>query len=89
MANYVNFNETTIRYTDDENIVRYIPKSLGNVDYEIFLTHETTDEDIKAQTKFDAEQIVLEQELQNNLLAKQNVLEKLGLTADEAATLLG
>ena len=89
MANYVNFNETTIRHTDDENIVRYIPKSLGNVDYEIFLTHETTAEDIEAQTKFDAEQILLEQELQNNLLAKQNVLEKLGLTADEAATLLG
>jgi hypothetical protein len=88
MANYVNFNETTIRHTDDEGVVRYIPKSLGNVDYETFLTHETTAEDTQAQAEFDAQQIALAQESQNNDLAKQAVLEKLGLNAEEVALLL-
>jgi hypothetical protein len=88
MANYVNFNETTIRHTDDENLIRYIPKSLGNVDYEMFLTHETTAEDTQAQAEFDAEQIALAQESQNNESAKQAVLAKLGLTDAEMAALL-
>ena len=56
MANYVDFNEKTIRFTNDENVVFYIPKTLGNVDYEKFLLHEKTEEDIQAQAQFDAEQ---------------------------------
>lgn len=59
MANYVDFNERTIRYTNDEGVISYIPKTLGNVDYELYLAHEETAEDREAQAQFDAEQAAL------------------------------
>ncbi len=56
MPNYVDFNEKMIRFTGDDGSVIYIPKTLGNVDYEAYLAHEETAEDREAQALFDAEQ---------------------------------
>jgi hypothetical protein len=92
MANYVNFNEQIIRFTDNNNVVYYIPKDSGNTDYKIFLAHEETEEDREAQNQFNAEQVALkaseQAEAEANATAKAALLAQLGITEEQAKLLL-
>jgi hypothetical protein len=92
MQTYITINDT-IKHTDADGVIRWIPKDEGNIDYQVFLQHTETAADKTAQRVHDAEQAALDNAAQvkaeANATAKAALLARLGITADEAKLLLG
>jgi hypothetical protein len=92
MQTYIKVNEM-IKFTDNNGVIHWIPQDELNTDFQIFLNHKETAADKTAQSKHDAEQIsknnAEQAEAEAKAVARQALLDRLGITADEAQLLLG
>jgi precorrin-3B methylase len=48
MQTYITVNDT-IKYTDSDGVIHWIPRDEGNTDYQVFLKHTQTADDVAAQ----------------------------------------
>jgi len=92
MQTYITVNDT-IKHTDSDGVIHWIPKDEGNTDYQVYLQHKETPADKAAQKAHDDK--VLSDKAATNAAElieatqKAALLARLGITADEAKLLIG
>ena len=92
MQTYITVNDT-IKHTDLDGLIHWIPKDDGNTDYQVYLQHKETPADKAAQKAHDdkvlSDKAAGDAGDEATATQKAALLARLGITADEAKLLIG